>query len=66
MDIGAGVTDIALYRGGNIATGVIPVGGSSDWRSSHGVTGVGALCGRLQIGYGKAQSDPSTPNKIFG
>ena len=61
VDIGAGVTDIALYRGGNIAfTGVIPVGGDHlDWRSSHGVTGVGAYAEELKLEYGKAQSDPS-------
>jgi cell division protein FtsA len=61
VDIGAGVTDIALYRGGNIAfTGVIPVGG--DHLTGDLAMGLRVLepyAEELKLEYGKAQSDPS-------
>ena len=68
VDIGAGVTDIALYRGGNIAfTGVIPVGGDH-------LTGDLAMGLRVlepmqrNSNWSMAKHSPThpTPNKIFG
>jgi cell division protein FtsA len=59
VDMGAGVTDLALYRGGNIAfTGVIPVGG--DHLSGDLAMGLRVLepyAEELKLEYGKAQAD---------
>ena len=61
IDMGAGVTDIALYRGGNIAfTGVVPVGG--DHLTGDLAMGLRILepyAEELKLEYGKAQSDSS-------
>ena len=61
IDLGAGVTDVALYRGGNIAfTGVIPVGG--DHLTGDLAMGLRVLepyAEELKLEYGKAQADPS-------
>ncbi len=61
VDIGAGVTDIALYIGGNIAyTGVIPVGG--DHLTGDLAMGLRVLepyAEELKLEYGKAQAEPT-------
>ena len=61
IDLGAGVTDVALYRAGNIAfTGVIPVGG--DHLTGDLAMGLRVLepyAEQLKLEYGKAQADPS-------
>ena len=50
IDVGAGVTDLALYRNGNVAyTGVVPVGGDHlTGDLVYGVKSPGALCGGTQ------------------
>ena len=61
IDMGAGVTDLALYRGGNIVfTGVVPVGG--DHLTGDLAMGLRILepyAEELKLEYGKAQSDSS-------
>ena len=61
IDVGAGVTDLALYRNGNVAyTGVIPVGG--DHLTGDLAMGLRVLepyAEELKIEYGKALADPS-------
>ena len=61
IDIGAGVTDIALYRGGNVAfTGVIPVGGDHITGDlAMGLRVLEPYAEELKLEYGKAQSDSS-------
>ena len=59
IDIGAGVTDIALYQAGNIAyTGVIPVGGDHITGDlAMGLRILEPYAEELKLEYGKAQSD---------
>ena len=61
IDLGAGVTDLALYRNGNVAyTGVIPVGGDHlTGDLSMGLRVLEPYAEELKLEYGKAQSDPS-------
>jgi cell division protein FtsA len=61
IDLGAGVTDLALYRNGNVAyTGVIPVGGDHlTGDLSMGLRVLEPYAEELKIEYGKSQSDPS-------
>jgi len=61
IDLGAGVTDLALYRNGNIAyTGVVPVGGDHlTGDLSMGLRVLEPYAEELKIEYGKAQSDSS-------
>jgi len=64
IDIGAGVTDLVLYRQGNVAyTGVIPVGGDHlTGDLSMGLRVLEPYAEKLKIEYGKAQGD-STDSK---
>lgn len=65
IDIGAGVTDLVLYRQGSIAyTGVIPVGGDHlTGDLSMGLRVLEPYAEKLKIEYGKAQGDSSDSNQ---
>jgi cell division protein FtsA len=61
IDLGAGVTDLALYRQGYVAyTGVIPVGGDHVTGDlSMGLRVLEPYAEKLKIEHGKATPDPS-------
>ncbi len=61
IDIGAGVTDLALYRAGNIIfTCVIPVGGDHITGDlAMGLRVLEPYAEELKLEYGKAQPDPT-------
>lgn len=61
IDLGAGVTDVALYRGGHVAyTGVIPVGGDHVTGDlSMGLRILEPYAEKMKLDHGKAQSDPA-------
>ena len=61
VDLGAGVTDLSLYRHGYVAyTGVIPVGGDHlTGDLSMGLRVLEPYAEKLKIEHGKASPDPS-------
>ncbi len=61
IDLGAGVTDLVLYRKGSVAyTGVIPVGGDHVTGDlAMGLRVLEPYAEKLKIEYGKALADPS-------
>ena len=65
IDLGAGVTDLSLYRQGFVAyTGVVPVGGDHVTGDlSMGLRVLEPYAEKLKIEHGKASPDPSDANE---